>query len=69
MTASEVHFEIGARSAAEGAVEERGEAVFGLTYRLPLHRAQTLHSLNQGREPLLELERRQRQTQLTDIFF
>ena len=44
----------GARSTAEGAVEERGEEVLGLTQRLPLHGTQALHSLNQGRKLLLE---------------
>ena len=41
-------------STAEGAVEEGGEEVLGLTQRLPLHRTQALHSLHQGRELLLE---------------
>lgn len=48
---------LGARSAAEGAVEEGGEEVFSLTQYLPLHRTQALHSLNHGRELLLEGER------------
>ena len=43
---------------AEGAVEEGGEEVLGLAQRLPLHRTQTLDSLHQGRESLLEGERR-----------
>ncbi len=43
---------------AEGAVEEGGEKVLGLAQRLPLHRTQALHSLHQGREFLLEGERR-----------
>ena len=38
------HF--GAQSTAEGAVEEGGEEVLGLTQRLALHRTQVLHSLN-----------------------
>ena len=45
--------DIRAWSTAEGAMEERGEEVLGLTQRLPLHRTQALHSLNQGRELLL----------------
>ena len=45
------------RSTAESVMEERGEEVLGLTQRLPLHRTQALHSLNQGRELLLEGER------------
>ena len=48
-----------ARSTAESAVEERGKEVLGLAQRLPLHRTQALHSLNQGREFLLEPERGQ----------
>lgn len=35
-----------ARSIVEGAVEERGEEVFGLAQRLPLYRTQALYSFN-----------------------
>jgi hypothetical protein len=45
---------------AEGTVEEGGEEVLGLAQRLPLHRTQAPHPLNQGGEFLLEGERRQR---------
>ncbi|HTY64139.1 MAG TPA: hypothetical protein VMG30_17955 [Acidobacteriota bacterium] len=38
----------------EGTVEERCEQVLSLTQRLALHYAQTLHSLHQGCELLLE---------------
>jgi len=49
---------------AEGAVEEGGEKVLGLAQRLPLHRTQTLDSLNQGRKFLLEGERGKREVHL-----
>jgi hypothetical protein len=41
------------QSNVEGAVEERGEQVLGLTQRLALDRTQALHSLHQSRELLL----------------
>jgi hypothetical protein len=44
---------LGAWSAAEGAVEERGEEVRGLAQRLLLHRTQALHSLRQFQKSLL----------------
>lgn len=47
---------LGARSTAEGAVEEGGEEVLGLTQRLPLHHTQALHPFHQGCELLLEEE-------------
>ena len=34
-------------------MEERGEEMLGLTQRLPLHRTQMLHSLNQFQKFLL----------------
>jgi hypothetical protein len=37
-------------------VEEGGEEVLGLAQRLALHRTQTLYSLHQGREFLLDGE-------------
>ena len=40
-------------------MEEGAEEVLGLAQRLALHRTQALHSLHQGREFLLEGERRQ----------
>jgi hypothetical protein len=42
------------RSTVEGVAEKGREEVFCLTQRLPLHRTQVLHSLNQGRELLLK---------------
>ena len=40
----------GARSTAEGVVEERGKEVLGLTQHLPLNGTQTLNLLHDGSE-------------------
>ena len=48
-------------------MEEGAEKALGLTQRLPLHRTQTLHSLDQGRELLLELERWKTHDQSLDV--
>src|SRR5689334_14719236 len=48
---------VGARSTAEGTVEERGKEVLGLSQGLALYRAEALLSLNQGCELLLKYER------------
>ncbi len=47
-------YPLGTRSTAEGVVEKGGEEMLRLTQCLSLHSTQTLYSLNQGREVLLE---------------
>jgi hypothetical protein len=59
--------DIWARSTAEGAVEERGEEVFGLTQRLALHGTQTLYSLREFQESLLMADVRHWDAHLADL--
>ena len=48
--------EIFERSTAEGALQEGGEEVLGLTQRLALHGTQALHTPHKGSELLLEAQ-------------
>lgn len=57
-----------AKLPAEGAMEKRGEEVLGLTQRLLLHRSETIHTLDKGRELLLQGERRQGNCLFTQFF-
>jgi hypothetical protein len=57
----------GARSSAEGAVEEGGEEMLGLAQRVPLHRTQALNSLRQIQELLLTAQVWQWDAQLANL--